>query len=81
MFSKILNVNDFILREDGYYIATILGTTHGLKGNLIVEKVNAAGSGGYNENVEFSYTYNGVTHDVEICVEVPGTYRIVLNKA
>lgn len=80
MFSKILTSNDFILQDDGHYVATILGTTHKLKGRLIVEKMNVASTGGYNENVIFSFSYDGLTHDVNICVDVPGTYRVVLNK-
>lgn len=42
MYDKVLKSNDFITREDGVSVATILATTHGLAGTVFVERFSPA---------------------------------------
>lgn len=42
MYDKVLKSNDFITREDGASVATILATTHGLAETVFVERFSPA---------------------------------------
>lgn len=75
MYTKTFTVNDFILNDEGVYVATILATTHGL--GTVVHLGKALRHIGNNvfDNVLPSYR-TLVNGDFEFYVSEPGAYRI-----
>lgn len=68
---------DFILGDDGIYVATILATTHGLGTHVYVPKAVHRSDDLTLENVMFSYKVE-INGDVRIYTDEPTLIRITI---
>ncbi len=78
-YPKTFTANNFIQQEDGRYMATILGTTHGLGIAFGVTRVQKRRTDMTWENVIPCYevTQDG---DFKLYVEETGIYRVYLSE-
>lgn len=72
-----VSAGDFILNDDGIYVATILATKHGLGKHVYIPKAVHRNEDLTLENVYFTYKVE-INGDVKIFTDEPTLIRITI---